>query len=67
MKYSEYLKKALISWKDLSSDHGAKFDSILKQERGGGYYIWKIAIIKSHLKYLNNSLPFHHVLFPLQP
>ena len=26
----EYLKKALISWKDLSSDHGAKFDSILK-------------------------------------
>tara|TARA_B100001029_G_C15037961_1_gene441488 strand:+ start:36 stop:830 length:795 start_codon:yes stop_codon:yes gene_type:complete len=55
-KHSNFFNNCVgYSQKDLDDEFKNKFDSILKHERGGGYYIWKIAIIKSHLKYLNNN------------
>lgn len=40
---------------DLSQEFRTQFKDILKQQRGGGYWIWKFDIIKQHLAKLNNN------------
>ena len=47
--YKSYTKN------DLSYDFIKKYQNILSQERGGGFYLWKPWIIKNALEKLNNN------------
>ena len=40
---------------DLDNEFKSKFNDILKQPRGGGYWIWKSYIIKKKLNEINNN------------
>ncbi|MDA9711930.1 hypothetical protein N9U49_00790 [Acidimicrobiaceae bacterium] len=40
---------------DLDKDFVNKYSNILNQKRGGGFYIWKMEIIKKHLEELNDN------------
>ena len=40
---------------DLSYDFTKKYQNILSQERGGGFYLWKPWIIKNALDELKNN------------
>ncbi len=40
---------------DLNPKFVKRFSEVFNQERGGGYYIWKLSILIEHLKQLNNN------------
>lgn len=45
----------VYSTEDLNSSFCEKFNSILSLPRGGGYWLWKIQIIKQHLQQINDN------------
>tara|TARA_Y100000389_G_C17454240_1_gene516952 strand:+ start:1473 stop:2270 length:798 start_codon:yes stop_codon:yes gene_type:complete len=55
-EYSNFFDECLgFSNTDLEPQFRKKFNNILNQERGGGYYVWKIGIIQSVLNNLNRD------------
>jgi hypothetical protein len=49
------LRPAVFGADDLDDEFKLNFKDILREQRGGGYWIWKPYIIKKHLDKINDN------------
>jgi hypothetical protein len=56
IKYSELFEKAIsYDFKDIDNDFIQKYEKILTNKRGGGYWLWKINIIRQTLETIKKN------------